>query len=55
MSPRNEDEAARRLEQERQLQLKRQKEAEDAWLRKLDEMFGELILLYWMKLYIIIS
>ncbi|KAK6729454.1 hypothetical protein RB195_006480 [Necator americanus] len=41
MSPRNEDEAARQLEQERQLQLKRQKEAEDAWLRKLDEMFEQ--------------
>ncbi|KIH65701.1 hypothetical protein ANCDUO_03976 [Ancylostoma duodenale] len=41
MSPRNEDEAARQLEQERQLQLKLQKEAEDAWLRKLDEMFEQ--------------
>ncbi|KHJ83696.1 hypothetical protein OESDEN_16603, partial [Oesophagostomum dentatum] len=41
LSPRNEDEAARQLEQERQLQLKRQKEAEDMWLRKLDEMFEQ--------------
>lgn len=40
MSRRNEDEAARQLEVERQLQVKKQKEAEDAWLRKLDEMFG---------------
>ncbi|VDN34690.1 unnamed protein product [Cylicostephanus goldi] len=41
MSPRNEDEAARQLEQERQLQMRRQKEAEDAWLRRLDEMFEQ--------------
>uniref|UniRef100_A0A158P7M3 DH domain-containing protein n=1 Tax=Angiostrongylus cantonensis TaxID=6313 RepID=A0A158P7M3_ANGCA len=41
LSPRNEDEAARQLELERQLQLKQQKEAEDAWLRKLDEMFEQ--------------
>uniref|UniRef100_A0A0N4WT49 DH domain-containing protein n=1 Tax=Haemonchus placei TaxID=6290 RepID=A0A0N4WT49_HAEPC len=33
--------AARQLEIERQLQVKRQKEAEDAWLRKLDEMFEQ--------------
>lgn len=41
MSRRNEDEAARQLEVERQLQVKKQKEAEDAWLRKLDEMFEQ--------------
>ncbi|WKX89853.1 hypothetical protein Q1695_009028 [Nippostrongylus brasiliensis] len=41
MSPRNEDEAARQIEIERQLQLKKQKEAEDAWLRKLNEMFEQ--------------
>ncbi|KAJ1346452.1 hypothetical protein KIN20_001233 [Parelaphostrongylus tenuis] len=39
LSPRNQDEAARQLESERQLMLKQQKEAEDAWLQKLDEMF----------------
>ncbi|KAK6056327.1 hypothetical protein COOONC_06166, partial [Cooperia oncophora] len=39
MSPRNEDEAARQIEIERQVQVRRQKEAEEAWLRKLDEMF----------------